>query len=143
MRVIVCGGRRFTEGAFLFRRMDILHAEDPITFLVEGGQRTYDHSSVPIGGADFFALQWALSRQIPHATEPAAWNDLTQPDAVIKLNPKKHRYDAMAGIRRNGLMLVKYAPIDMVVAFAPSGTGTQNMSEQASAHGIPVRWERT
>lgn len=135
MIVIVCGGRHFTDGTFLFEQMDRLHAELGFARIIEGGQRTY-MARKPIGGADFFAKEWALLRGVRVTTEPARWADLSFPDARIKTTSAGRKYDANAGMRRNQAMLDKFHP-SHVIAF-PGGSGTANMCDRARAAGVEV-----
>lgn len=59
MRVLVCGGRDFSDREWLFRALDSL----PITQLCHGNAR----------GADRLAGEWAHSRRVPYEAHPAAW----------------------------------------------------------------------
>lgn len=134
--MIVCGGRHYSDGAFLFDEMDRLHAEKPITLVVEGGQRQYAKGSrTPVGGADFFAHDWATSRGIETVAVYAHWKDLSHPEAVIKTNTRGEKYDARAGEWRNIKMFETYRP-ERVIAFSPSGPGTANMVAIARAGGV-------
>lgn len=138
MIVIVCGGRHYTDGAFLFSEMDRLHAELQITMVVEGGQRTYDKKTRrPIGGADFFANEWAVLRGVLVRTENARWGDLSHPDCVIGRNRKGEPYDKNAGFRRNQLMLDRFQP-ERVIGFRPGGGGTQDMLDRAVEAGVKI-----
>lgn len=133
---IVCGGRHYTDGSFLFEQMDLLDREYHFSLIVEGGQRTY-RDRRPMGGADYFAHEWAILRGIETVAEYARWKDLSFPDAVIKTNRQGEKYDAKAGERRNIRMLEKYRP-RVVVGFSPSGPGTANMLKIARAGGAEV-----
>jgi hypothetical protein len=59
--VIVCGGRDYADGAFVFLALDYLHARRGIDLLIEGGQT----------GADRHARHWAESLGVPFITEEA------------------------------------------------------------------------
>ena len=52
MKVLVCGGRNFRSPAQVFRALDQLHQEKPITELMQGGAT----------GADQFAMEWAATK---------------------------------------------------------------------------------
>jgi predicted polyphosphate/ATP-dependent NAD kinase len=111
MRVIVCGGRNFRSPGQVFHALNQLHAEKPITELMQGGAT----------GADKFASEWAK----------------TKPEVqgfVCKADWDKHR--KAAGPIRNARML-EWQP-DLVIAFA-GGAGTANMIKQAEAAGVPVQ----
>jgi hypothetical protein len=88
MKVIVCGGRDWTDGEFVFCQLDAIRPA--ITKVIEGGQRTWDKDKRrTVGGVDFWAWTWAFSRSIERHTEYAAWR----------------RYGKAAGPRRNQAML--------------------------------------
>src|SRR5882672_8738009 len=52
VKVLVCGGRNFRSPAQVFRALDRLHQEKPITELMQGGAT----------GADQFAMEWAATK---------------------------------------------------------------------------------
>lgn len=60
MRVLVCGGRDFTDFKMMERILDVL----PITSAIEGGAR----------GADTGYKQYAERRGIPVSSFPAQWD---------------------------------------------------------------------
>ena len=117
MRVLVCGGRDFTDRTAIYRELNRLHDEsvdfgsDGITTLIYGDAR----------GADRIAGDWARIRFIPVVTRPADW--------------KKH--GKAAGPIRNTLMIVQDKP-DVVVAFPSNGTGTADMVKRAKIAGIKL-----
>lgn len=109
MRVLVCGGRDYADQPKVFDELARLHADKPITLLIEGGAR----------GADFLAAQWAHLNGVPRESYPADWS--------------KGR---AAGPIRNKRMLDEGKP-DLVVAF-PGGRGTANMIEQARRANVRI-----
>ena len=111
MRVLVCGGRDFGDGARLCAELAVLHAQTPFTCLIHGAAK----------GADEMAGAWASSRNIQVAVFQADWET----------------YRRAAGPIRNKQMLDEGKP-DLVVAF-PGGRGTANMVKQALAAGVTVR----
>jgi hypothetical protein len=110
MRVLVCGGREFSDAEFLFQQLDRIHALTPISVIIEGAAR----------GADSLAREWAISREVEISEYPAKWN-------VHKNN---------AGFVRNLQMLNEGKP-DVVVAF-DGGKGTAHMKRIAKTSGIKV-----
>lgn len=110
MKVIVCGGRKYSNEYKLFSQLDRLHSENCFTLLVSGAQR----------GADRLAERWAKDRGIPTVQYEAAW-DL---------------YGNAAGPLRNQKMLDEEHP-DLVVAF-PGHTGTLDMTTRARKAGVRV-----
>ena len=110
MRVLVCGGRDYTDRWRVFDVLDGRHAETPISVVIEGGAL----------GADRSAYVWGYERNIVVETYPADWVN----------------HGRSAGPIRNALMLTEGKP-DLVIAF-PGGRGTANMVSKARAAGVPV-----
>jgi hypothetical protein len=111
IRVIVCGGRDYSDRAALFNILDRIHVRYPIAVIVEGGAT----------GADDLAAVWARKRGVPIEEHKAAWSV----------------HGKMAGRVRNGQMARLGA--HLCVAF-PGGAGTAHMVEVARRHGIKV-WQ--
>ena len=110
-RVLVCGGRHYSDRARVFAVLDDLAAQHGVLFVIEGGQR----------GADSLARKWRHERLQPGETFYADWK----------------RYGDPAGPIRNQKMLVDGQP-DLVVAF-PGHTGTANMVGKAHAFRVEVQ----
>lgn len=110
MKVLVCGGRDYSDRERVFEVLDQLDASCHIGCVIQGGAR----------GADALGDAWAEERQRASATFKAPWNALGK----------------RAGPVRNGWML-EYGQPDLVVAF-PGGSGTANMVSRAKAAGIEV-----
>ena len=110
MRVLVCGGREYTDAVALGEVLDRLHAETPFAWVIHGASR----------GADALAEQWARAAGVSTHAFPADW-DL---------------HGRSAGVRRNNRMLVEGKP-DLVVAF-PGGRGTAHMKAIARASGVQL-----
>lgn len=111
MRVLVCGGRHYTNRDRVFDYLDALHKEVGITDIIHGAAR----------GADTLAEDWAKSRQIHYHGYPAKWVKHGKP----------------AGPIRNSFMANNTDP-HLVVAF-PGNIGTPDMINKAKAKGIEVR----
>jgi predicted Rossmann-fold nucleotide-binding protein len=116
VRVIVCGGRDYTDRESVFKALRKLRdkavAEDGLLQLISGGCPT---------GADALAREFAKTeKSVLIYLEPADWE----------------AYGKAAGPIRNKLMLEKYDP-QGVVAF-PGGTGTADMVTQAGENGVKV-----
>jgi hypothetical protein len=110
MRVLVCGGREFSDLKLFTDTMTRIDGDDfVIDMVIHGGAR----------GADSMASSWARYRGREEVVCPANW------DALGK----------RAGVVRNNTML-KLRP-DLVVAF-PGGKGTAHMVMLAEAAGLPV-----
>lgn len=110
MRVLVCGGRHFSNRAALFEALDRYADSHGIDHIIEGGAR----------GADRLAREWATYNKVPYTTFEADW--------------KNHHKSA--GAIRNGRMLRDGKP-DVVIAF-PGGPGTRNMRDTARHAKVPV-----
>jgi hypothetical protein len=114
MRVLVCGGRTFTDFALLCLILDRVLGfpnRDPLSV-------TLIHGAAP--GADSLADDYARLRGIPVDKYPAEWST----------------FGRGAGPLRNRKMLIEGKP-DLVVAF-PGGRGTANMILQAKIRGVRV-----
>lgn len=110
MRVLVCGGRRYSDVGRVRQVLDTLAAQAPVAVVLHGCA----------GGADSLAGQWARSRGVPEARFPADWD----------------KHGKGAGPIRNQQMLDEGKP-DVVVAF-PGGTGTADMTRRARGAGVRV-----
>jgi hypothetical protein len=113
MRVLVCGGRHY---GFKLEQRDhvwgVLSEYEDIE-IIHGNARGVDKTS----GA------FAETHERPHHVYPAQWE----------------KYGKAAGPIRNKQMLDEGKP-DLVIAFlAPNSRGTQNMIDQATKAGLPVK----
>ena len=108
MRVLVTGGRDYTDYLALKAAMDMLPNKPSV--VIHGNAR----------GADALADRWALESGIFVLRMPALW------DAQGK----------SAGMRRNAAMISLAFP-EYCVAF-PGGRGTAGMVELCRKAGIPV-----
>lgn len=111
MKVLVCGGRDFNDGARLREVLTSFHENlGPITCLVHGAA----------AGADSLAGTWAEHKGVPVKAYPADWK----------------RHGRGAGPIRNQQMLDAEKP-DLVLAF-PGGRGTAHMMRIAKEQGFRV-----
>lgn len=109
-RVLVCGGRNYSDSIQLSTVLCELDVARAFTVLIHGGA----------SGADRMAGIWARDGGIAVESYPAEWG----------------KYGYGAGPKRNKQMLREGRP-DLVIAF-PGGKGTANMMAQARAAGIEV-----
>lgn len=131
IRLLVFGGRDFKDYRFLGTLLDTLLT----TVKGTGGQIIYlVEGEAP--GADILAKSWAEWRRIPVLPFKAKWDDLTAPDAVIKINKYGRKYNARAGFDRNQQMIDEGKPT-LAVAF-PGGNGTNDMVERCKKAGISI-----
>lgn len=87
MRVIVCGGRKFNDGALVKKVLD----EYPIEILINGQAK----------GADWLSSEWARRTGTTYAEVPALWDT----------------FGKNAGHMRNYNMITFFGDIDLVIAF--------------------------
>lgn len=130
MIVLVCGDRNWSRLAYLVNRLDVIHADTPITRVVEGDAR----------GADRMAGIWAGKRGIDTLVVPALWEQHDSYGAICRCWNKQTRRCRGAGPIRNQHMLDIGKP-DLVVAFHPDieqSRGTGDMVRRARAAGLPV-----
>lgn len=109
MRVLVTGGREYSDKLRVWEILDGVHLETPISLLIHG-QAT---------GADRLAGDWAAEHGVRVSASPADWK----------------KYGRAAGPIRNREMLDENP--NLVVAF-PGGKGTANMVKVARAAGLHV-----
>lgn len=113
MRVLVCGGRDYSDWHTLAGVLHQIHRDAPHDTLtiIQGGAR----------GADAMAREWCEAYKVAYINYPADWD----------------KHGRGAGPIRNRRMLEDGRP-DLVLAF-PGGAGTANMVKQARAAGVEVR----
>ena len=111
MRVLVCGGRDFSDCGLVFDTLDALAKVEVVDCIIEGDGR----------GADRIAGAWAKRRRIDLRLFAADWKN----------------HGNAAGPIRNQKMLDVGKP-NLVIAF-PGGKGTADMTRRARGAGIQVR----
>lgn len=123
MRILVCGGRDFTDQTFFDKKMTELMNEYGKTSIGYSGIPELINVSFISGcarGPDSFIIEYANYFGAYVQKFPADWK----------------RYPKAAGAIRNQQMLDEGKP-DLVIAF-PGGNGTADMIARAKAHGIKV-----
>jgi len=110
MRVLVCGGRTYSDRQNMEDALNILHEARPIKLLINGGAP----------GADMLAFMWAVDNEIPTETYKSDWT----------------KHGKAAGPIRNSQMLSEGKP-DVLIAF-PGGHGTADMVSKAGRAGVEV-----
>ena len=109
MKVLVCGGRDYSNRAHLYEVLDKVNYSGDVQ-ICHGAAR----------GADTLAGDWAADRGVISHEFPADWN----------------KHGRAAGPIRNKQMLDEFKP-NVVIAF-PGGAGTQNMIRLARKAGVIV-----
>lgn len=113
-RLAIIGSRTFLDYKVLTIIMNTLFNPIHIVEIVSGGAP----------GADTLAGKFAEEKEIPLNEFKPKWNDLSHPDAVIKTNSRGEKYDALAGFRRNRLIVER---ADTILAFwNEKSKGTKN-----------------
>jgi len=110
MRVLVCGGRTYSNDTRLFAVLDRLDEAKGIDVIIEGGAN----------GADHLAWAWSQLRGVASERFEADWEN----------------QGTLAGPARNARMLAEGKP-DLVIAFA-GGRGTADMVRKARREGVKV-----
>jgi hypothetical protein len=111
MRVLVCGGRNYSDFNYVQKILNQYHLGSNIKLLIAGGAT----------GADTLAETWAYINRIPTLIIKAEWQ----------------KFGRAAGNLRNTRMLVEGQPT-IVIAF-PGSAGTANMVKQAQGAHIAVK----
>lgn len=126
MRLIVAGGRSFTDAARLNAALQEALGDYPLDKLriVSGGAK----------GADLLGEQWAQSHGVPVDRYDAKWDDIEVPGAVVGVNFQGRQYNKLAGYQRNDLM----AENADAVLVMPGGNGTAHMAKAMAAKGLTV-----
>jgi hypothetical protein len=109
MRLLVCGGRLFSDVTLMSFVLRCYHVVDPIVMMAHGGAP----------GADTLAGEWAARHKIETHVFRADWT----------------KHGKQAGPIRNRQMLAEFAPTH-VLAFQ-GGRGTADMLRAARAKGVP------
>ncbi len=109
MRILITGGRNFSDRILMWTALDRLHAKHCFMLLIHGNAK----------GADRLASMWAQERGVGTLAYSANWA----------------RYGRSAGPIRNRQMLGEKP--DLVVAF-PGGRGTADMVQVAKEAGLQV-----
>lgn len=111
IKLLVCGGRDYQDRNKIYKTLNQIHKETPISLLITGDAK----------GADHLSYLWALNYTIPTRIFMANWK----------------KYGPRAGPIRNQEMINQAKP-DLILAF-PGGTGTQNMISLGKKAALPIR----
>ena len=109
MKILVCGGRRYDDNLHVFRVLNMIHEDNPITCVVHGAAT----------GADSLGQAWAIHEGIEEKPYPADWD----------------KWGFAAGPIRNSFMLKDNPDIELVVVF-PGHKGTNDMRTKAERADI-------
>ena len=109
LRVIVCGGRDFTDKTMLSRVLWYVHERRGLAEVIHGGQRGVEQM------ANRFAFEQGL-----HRVEVRAWSKYGNPRAIL------HRNSQMFDLRPHG-----------VIAF-PGDANSRTVVQSARERGVPV-----
>jgi len=109
-RIVVTGGRDFSDAAMVGKALEAVKAKHGISELIHGGAK----------GADSLCATWAKSTGIPVHLFRADWD----------------KFGKRAGHIRNQQMIDEGKP-DAAIAF-PGGRGTADMVRRCISAGLPV-----
>jgi hypothetical protein len=127
MKVAVIGSRGFADYEKVKDYLGRLNAKRKIALIVSGGA----------DGADSLGERWADENGVQKLIFEAKWDDLTHPDARIKVNSRGKKYDANAGFRRNRDIVDN---CDVVLAFWDGRSpGTKNSIDYARSKNKPLK----
>lgn len=120
MKVLVCGGRDYSDKVTVWNTLSDFDRKNPIELLIHGACKHWDNDNRCWIGADRFASEWARAFRTPQLPFPADWK----------------RFGKAAGPMRNQDMLVTGCP-DIVLAFQ-GGRGTADMVRRAELREVAV-----
>jgi hypothetical protein len=109
MKLLITGGRDYSNKSRLYAALDSVHNKHTITLLIQGGA----------SGADRLSKEWCVDRGVHCCEVMALWNS----------------YGKAAGHRRNATMLLLNP--DGCVAF-DGGRGTADMVAKCKRVGVKV-----
>lgn len=154
MRVLITGGRDYADREKLYQILDAIQhygtAWQPgeRRFMVYedngcetptsewwGEIDTVIHGHCPTG-ADQFADDWGLERQIATERYEADWDNLDAVPALIRKNSTGKFYNALAGFQRNTRMVMIGRPHLGIIC--PGGDGTAHCAGELRKHRVPV-----
>lgn len=117
--MLVCGGRDFDDREFLFSVIDRVLAKHGDSLVIITGSQRKLKADGSYCGADYWAQEWAIDREVEYIGFPARWKTLGAP---------------AAGGERNQRMRDKSKP-DAAIAFE-GGRGTKMMCDLLREIGI-------
>jgi len=122
MIVCIAGSRHlFVDDEQIKEALEAINFNSEADTIIQGGAP----------GIDECAKMYALDREISHIEYKADWNDISKPDAVIKINKFGKRYNAKAGHDRNAMMA---EDADILILFwTGKSPGSKNMKIQMIA----------
>lgn len=135
LRVLVCGGRNYTDRDRVYRELNALCGEITEEHPFGTTHLHIIHGGAP--GADLFADEYAVVHWCGLSEFPADWGNIFREGAIVRQRADGTYYDAAAGMVRNQRMLDEGRP-DLVLAF-PGGSGTADMIRRARRAGVEVR----
>lgn len=113
MKVLVCGGRDYFDAIHLYRKLNEIHKQSPITELVEGGA----------SGADTLARYWAKHNKIEVHT--------------MKVDYASGGSSAFAA--RDEKLFTDHSDIKLVLGFPTEARGSGILMEKARELGYETR----
>ncbi|GAG45916.1 unnamed protein product, partial [marine sediment metagenome] len=101
MKTIIAGSRGFTLSKFPDAVDMVQQAIDeskfPITEIVSGQQRTYEHGKI-VGGADYIGELWAEMVDVPVKLFPADWDGFGKAAGFMRNRDMAHYSESLIAI---------------------------------------------
>lgn len=126
MKTIIAGSRWIEDYDLVIRIINSCYIMTEITEVVSG--------QAP--GVDSLGEMWAIENDIPIKPFPANWEDLSQPNAIIRTNKWGQKYDAYAGPRRNKKM-AEYADA-LILIWDGKSDGSYDMKSWAFKYELKI-----
>lgn len=124
MRTIIAGSRSITN--YKIVESAIKESKFEISLILCGDA----------AGVDTLGAIYGRENNIPVKYYPAKWNDLTAPNAIIRLNRFNRKYNANAGFDRNQLMADN---ADALIAISLNySNGTEDMIRRAIKNNLKI-----
>lgn len=111
LRLVVTGGRYYSNEATVAWALNTLHQRDGIELLIHGDA----------SGGDRLCGAWATTNHIACQPCAADWNDMSEP-CVVKYRRDGSPYNALAGFNRNQQMIDVWQPNYAVAFHGNNGT---------------------
>jgi hypothetical protein len=122
----VVGSQNFKDVRFVYSQIDAARVMWPnVNLIISGEEKT---------GVDAIAEQYAREKKIKFQGYPADWTDMAEP-CYVKVNSRGHKYNALAGFKRNTTISEK---TDAALAIRVNNSpGTSDTIKKVKAMGKP------
>ncbi len=125
MKLIIAGSRSITPTTYELEVI-VEHFGIEPTLVICGGAK----------GVDIAGEIYAHKNNIPVKLFEPDWDDIDHPDAVVKVNSRGKKYNAVAGHWRNQRMAD--AADALLLIWDGKSTGSKDMKRRAKAAGLKI-----